>query len=70
MSTRLTPSFLSQLLGLDESQLAPNWYDTGAAKSRKRKGAGSTSQQEKKKKAATVVVAEDDTAGLNIPQGR
>jgi hypothetical protein len=55
---------------LKEDQLAPNWYDAGTGKSRKRKGAGSTSQQEKKKKAAATAVAADDTAGMNIPQGR
>ena len=46
--------------------MAPNWYDTGASKSKKRKLSASTKDLEKRKKAATSVDAEDETMG-NVP---
>jgi len=51
---------------LGEEELAPNWYDTGASKSKKRKLSSSTKDLEKRKKAATSVDAEDETVG-NVP---
>ena len=54
---------------LEDDQLAPNWYDAGASKSKKRKGSISTIYQEKKK-AATIAVIADETLGVNIPQKR
>ena len=58
--------FPFQLQTLGDADLAPNWYDTGASKSKKRKIGGSTKDLEKRKKAATSVDAEDDTLE-NVP---
>ena len=44
--------------------MAPNWYDTGASKSKKRKLSSSTKDLEKRKKAATSVDAEDGECPL------
>ena len=51
---------------LGDEDLAPNWYDTGASKSKKRKMSSSTKDLEKRKKAATSTDAEDETVG-NVP---
>ena len=58
--------FPFQLQTLEDADLAPNWYDTGASKSKKRKMSSSTKDLEKRKKAATSADAEDETLG-NVP---
>ena len=55
---------------LGEEELAPNWYDTGASKLKKRKLSAFTKDLEKRKKAATSVDAEDETLVENIPLKR
>ena len=62
--------FPFQLQTLGDADLAPNWYDAGASKSKKRKVGSSTKDLEKRKKAATSVDAEDETLGENIPLKR
>ena len=54
---------------MGEDELAPDWYDTGASKSKKRKLISSTKDLEKRKKAATPADAEDETVG-NVPLKR
>ena len=61
--------FPLQLKTLEEKDLAPNWNDAGAAKSKKRKGAP-TKDLEKRKKAATSSEAQDTNPGKNAPLKR
>ena len=60
---------LFQLKTLTGADLAPNWYDAGTGKSRKRKvgGSSSTKDLEKKKKAAMAVEADDEVLGDKAP---
>jgi len=54
-----------QLTRLEEADMAPNWYEPGAGKSKKRKASAATTKDlEKKRKAAmTAAPDNDDTKG-------
>jgi len=46
---------------LEETDMAPNWYEPGTGKARKRKASAATTKDlEKKRKAALAAAPDDD----------